>query len=304
VSTAVVYQMAYFPAAAYEQAWELGLLDASMYRDHADYRREVEQQLQAMSSHGRPMRILALDVPDLIAYAQLHDRDPASRRTRLAYTDWLHGHSADFLPWPPARNADCWCGTGRKYKKCCGSPAFLAAEPPDPASLVLTVELNHVTPRVWRRVAIPSNTTLDRVHRMIQAAMGWEDTHMYVFENDEHVIIDPRSESGETSADGERLVTIATEVGDQFSYTYDFGDEWTHTVTLEEIRPGGPDNEFTVIDGDGACPPEDIGGPYHYQDLLTAYADPTNPDHDDAVEILGKDFDPAGPFEAGDARQR
>jgi hypothetical protein len=64
-----VYQMAYFPPASYEQAWERDLLDATNYRDHTDYRREVEQQLQAMSADGRgPMRIVALDVPGLLAY--------------------------------------------------------------------------------------------------------------------------------------------------------------------------------------------------------------------------------------------
>ncbi|MEU3308968.1 SEC-C metal-binding domain-containing protein, partial [Nocardiopsis sp. NPDC006832] len=25
--------------------------------------------------------------------------------------------------WPPERNRPCWCGSGRKYKKCCGSPS-------------------------------------------------------------------------------------------------------------------------------------------------------------------------------------
>ncbi|WP_370013527.1 SEC-C metal-binding domain-containing protein [Nocardiopsis sp. Huas11] len=27
------------------------------------------------------------------------------------------------IPWPPGRNQPCWCDAGRKYKKCCGSPA-------------------------------------------------------------------------------------------------------------------------------------------------------------------------------------
>ena len=93
-------------------------------------------------------------------------------------------------------------------------------------------------------------------------------------------------------ADGERLVSIATDVGAAFTYVYDFGDEWRHTVTVEEIRPGGPGNMFTVLDGGGACPPEDVGGAGWYQHLLDALTDPTSPDHDDAVERLGDDFDP------------
>jgi hypothetical protein len=57
--------MAYFPPAEYEAAWSHGLLNATSYRDHADYRRETEQQLQSLAErhprhdhrlHGRGTR--------------------------------------------------------------------------------------------------------------------------------------------------------------------------------------------------------------------------------------------------------
>jgi Plasmid pRiA4b ORF-3-like protein/SEC-C motif len=291
---ATVYQMAYFPPAEYEAAWAHGLLNATSYRDHADYRRETEQTLRAMAErHAGGIRVVPLDVPDLLAYAQRAEKDPAHRQTRLAYTGRLYETGRAAINWPPERNEPCWCQSGSKYKKCCGSPAFLTTEPPDPASLILTVELDGVTPRVWRRVAIPSNTPLDMVHLMIQKAMGWHDAHMYVFETDEYTIIDPRSDSGDIPADGERLVSIAADRGARFTYVYDFGDEWMHTVTVDEIRPRGSDNVFSVLDGGGACPPEDIGGAARYQHLLAAFADPASPGHDDAVDILGVDFDPA-----------
>ena len=289
-----VYQMAYFPPDEYEHAWALGLLAATNYRDHGDYRRELEQTVQAVTDvAATPVRIVRLSISDLLAYAQRTDQDPASRQTRLACTGWLdeQGHSS--IVWPPERNAPCWCGSGSKYKKCCGNPVFLAVQPPDPASLVLRIALHGVTPPVWRRVAIPSNTMLDEVHAMIQDAMGWYDAHMYAFETEEHAILDPRSQNADYYADAERLVSIAAETGATFTYEYDFGDSWIHTVTLEEIRPGGPDNAFTLLDGAGACPPEDIGGVGWYQHLLDALADPTNPDHEDAVERLGEDYDPA-----------
>jgi Plasmid pRiA4b ORF-3-like protein/SEC-C motif len=292
-SQPAVYQMAYFPPEEYERAWAHDLLDATSYRDHGDYRREIEQTVQALAGRGAgPIRIVALDVPDLLAYAQREGQDPASRQTRLAYTGWRYdtGHHGDL--WPPERNAPCWCGSGTKYKKCCGNPVFLAVEPADPASLILRIGLDGVTPEVWRRVAIPSNTPLDVVHRMIQDAMGWDDEHLYVFESGEDIIIDPRSTSGGIPADGERLVSIAAEAGASFSYVYDFGDEWTHTATVEEIRPGGSGNVYEVLDGGGACPPEDCGGPAGYQYLLDALADASSPDHDDAVQRLGADYDP------------
>jgi hypothetical protein len=299
----MVYQMAYFPPVEYAAAWARGLLNATNYRDHADYRRETEEALQVVAGRGGPIRIVALDVPGLLAYAQREGKDPAHRQTRLAYTGWLYETGRAAIGWPPERNGPCWCGSGGKYKKCCGSSAFLAVEPPDPASLVLTIELDDVAPRVWRRVAIPSNTPLDRVHVMIQDAMGWQDNHMYVFETGEHTIIDPRSDSGGIPADGERLVSIATDRGARFAYVYDFGEVWVHSVTVDEIRAGGPDNVFTILDGGGACPPEDVGGVAGYQHLLAAFADPASPDHDDAVDVLGADFDPAAFLHPSEAQR-
>jgi hypothetical protein len=36
---------------------------------------------------------------------------------------------------------------------------------------------------------------------------------------------------------------------------------------------------------------EDVGGAGGYQHLLAAYADPAHPDHGDALDTLGSDFD-------------
>lgn len=287
----VVPQMVYFPPAEYAEAWSRDLLDATNYREHPDYRREIEQTLRAIEAQYPSLQIMPLDVAGLLAYAEREGADPASRTTRLGYATWLYNTGHANMPWPPERNEPCWCGSGSKYKRCCGSPTFLAQEPPDPASLVLTITLDDVDPPVWRRVAVPSNTPLDQVHLLFQLTMGWHDMHMYAFDTDAHTIVDPRSSYG-IPADGERLVSIAAERGATFTYTYDFGDGWTHTVTLDEIRPGGVDNAFAVLDGSGACPPEDSGGPYGYQGLLAALADQADPDHDDAVDRLGKGFDP------------
>jgi hypothetical protein len=289
----VVYRAAYLPAAEYEAAWDRQLLDATHYRLHEDYRREMEQTLQALAAEpDASAYVVPLDVDGLLDYARREGRDPASRQTRLDYNDTLQ-HAGRDVPWPPPRNAPCWCGSTRKYKKCCGEPGFLAVEPPDPASLVLKIELDQVEPPVWRRIAAPSNTPLDQVHQMIQAAMGWQGTHLYAFETGAGTVFDPRCEAPGIAADGERLVSIATEPGQDFSYRYDFGDDWWHTVTLEEIRAADGENTFRVLGGGGACPPEDCGGPFGYRLLLRALSDPEDREHLDAVDWLGRDYDPA-----------
>lgn len=279
-----VFQLAYFPPGEYAAAWERNLLDATNYRSHVDYRREVELQLRALAEQPTAVRVVVvpLNVEDLVAYATRAEKDPASRKTRLAYTDVLYSSGRAGTRWPPERNSPCWCGSGEKYKKCCGSPEFLATEPADPASLVLRIEpvpsdsapdsaTSDAAGReaaaagtdgdgsadaaagvnAARRVAVPSNTRLDRVHLMFQQALGAAETDAYAFENDEYTIVNPESADsesidGDLAADVERLVSIASELGARFTYRCG-PEERVHTVTVEEIRPAGPENAFTIL---------------------------------------------------------
>ena len=78
-----------------------------------------------------------------------------------------------------------------------------------------------------------------------------------------------------------------------FVYDYDFGDGWEHHIAVEDIRPHGSPLKFAVcLDGAGACPPEDVGGPGGYQAFLVATADPGHEDHAELVEWFGGPFDP------------
>jgi hypothetical protein len=289
-----IYRFAYLPAAEYAAARERKLLDATMPHTHVDYRRMCQEAMRETASNrpGGRVYVVPLDVTGLLQYAEREGKDPASRQTRMDYNNSLVGDGRE-VGWPPERNAPCWCGSGRKYKKCCGAPEFLAVEVPDQASFVLRVELDGVRPAVWRRVAAPSRITLDRLHLLIQDAMGWDDQHLYAFETDEGTFVEAPSSYGDYPAFDERLVAVANEPGHHFHYTYDFGDDWSHTVTVEEVREAGPENVPRVLDGAGACPPEDCGGVPGYLALLRALTDPADPDHDDAVERLGAGYDPA-----------
>jgi pRiA4b ORF-3-like protein len=76
-------------------------------------------------------------------------------------------------------------------------------------------------------------------------------------------------------------------------YEYDFGDGWEHELTLEAILPRQPGQKYPLcIDGARACPPEDCGGVYGYENLLTVLQDPTNEEHQSMIEWLGGRFDP------------
>ena len=100
--------------------------------------------------------------------------------------------------------------------------------------LRIKLTLRDVRPPVWRRVEVASTTTLDRLHQVIQAAMGWENCHLHEFNDDEFAYssIDPEF----VDAIDSRTVTIGelAGVGDRLSYWYDLGDDWWHDVTLDE----------------------------------------------------------------------
>jgi hypothetical protein len=121
---AVRLRVPYLPAPDFAEARQSGLPNAGVAAGHEDHRREVERSLRDSISRGgaRP-GIVPIDVPGLLTFAEQEGRDPALRETWQAYAE-----SDELTPaeWPPGRNDDCWCGSGRKYKKCCGAPAFAA----------------------------------------------------------------------------------------------------------------------------------------------------------------------------------
>lgn len=138
---------------------------------------------------------------------------------------------------------------------------------------------------VWRRVLVDGAATLADVHEVIQAAFGWWNYHLYEFEigRTRYGIPDPDRDFGPKAHDARRTrLEEVAQTGSSFRYTYDFGDGWEHRVEVEDAAPATP--AVTVpgcIDGRRACPPEDCGGPWGYQELLSILADPSHPEHEE-----------------------
>ena len=148
----------------------------------------------------------------------------------------------------------------------------IAIPPPadEPSLLTLTIELRGTKPRIWRRLSLPGDLTLDVVHTLFQAAMGWTDSHLHRFQPGIEVAYDQpyfvtefdEDEGDEgTREEGVRLDQVLRSPGDRLTYLYDFGDGWEHRVTLESVAPLTPDDrEPRCLGGARACPPEDVGG--------------------------------------------
>jgi hypothetical protein len=148
---------------------------------------------------------------------------------------------------------------------------------------------------VWRRIQVPSTTTLARLHDVIQRAMGWLDYHLHEFEiNGVRYGIDDGEGWGEAPKDERRarLATVAP-VGISFAYQYDFGDSWDHDIDVEALLPQQAGTLYPVcVAGAKACPPEDCGGTPGFEDLLAVLADPEHEEHEDMRTWAGAGYDP------------
>ena len=92
---------------------------------------------------------------------------------------------------------------------------------------------------------------------------------------------------------GLTLDQIAPHEGVRLRYVYDYGDNWIHEITVENRRRPVPGRRYPVVlEGRRATPPEDVGGPHGYQDLLEVLQDPENEEHVRYRMWVGPRFDP------------
>lgn len=165
----------------------------------------------------------------------------------------------------------------------------------------LMVSLNFVEPRVWRRLWVPDSLTLAQLHLVIQTAMGWTNSHLHEFEiaGKRYEPVDEQAQMHGPAGLDETHVRLTEVLGPEvasFMYTYDFGDNWRHTVLIERRkRVNESINAWPMcVAGQRACPPEDVGGSGGYQDFLEAIGDPAHEEHIAMWRWNGGPFDPNG----------
>lgn len=168
------------------------------------------------------------------------------------------------------------------------------AQPGDPL-LQVRIALEDVdSPPVWRRVLIPAAYSLDRVHAVIQAAMGWEDCHLHAFRTGgvSYGAPDLDDELGYRDETKVRLADLAM-TAKRINYEYDFGDSWEHELVVEAREVAADDGVYPAcVAGEGACPPEDCGGSYGFAEFKELLAGPPSAEREEMLEWAGGDFDP------------
>lgn len=163
----------------------------------------------------------------------------------------------------------------------------------------LRVELLDIKPLIWRRLLVPADIKLPKLHQCLQLTMGWTDSHLHQFKVGETHYGIPDPEWSELEMLDERRVRLCDLIGEaqrEIGYEYDFGDGWEHRIVLEQVDPP---NEFMryplCTAGERACPPEDVGGMPGYEEFLKIIRDPEHEEYGQSLLWAGsRAFDPEG----------
>lgn len=161
----------------------------------------------------------------------------------------------------------------------------------------LKVTLDGIRPLIWRQILVPGNTTLNIMHDILQIIMGWKDYHLHHFFISNRYYGDPEfDEYGDLEMIPEEefiLSKVITGEGFRFKYVYDYGDNWEHSLIVEKISYSDKrENHPICIQGERACPPEDVGGRWGYKDFIKAISKLNHPEHDEYLTWVGGEYDP------------
>ncbi|HIJ57318.1 MAG TPA: plasmid pRiA4b ORF-3 family protein [Deltaproteobacteria bacterium] len=159
----------------------------------------------------------------------------------------------------------------------------------------IKITLKDIKPPIWRRLQVTNDTVLEKLHEIIQIAMGWDNYHLHQFIDGDTYYVQPDSDYDDVmkSENGVAISQLVSGEGARFHYEYDFGDGWVHEILVEKILPVEKGKQYPVcIKGKRACPPEDVGGVWGYSDFLETIMNPKDPEYDNMLEWVGGDFDP------------
>lgn len=161
-------------------------------------------------------------------------------------------------------------------------------------ALQFRIQLKNVQkPPVWRQVIVPESFTFEQLHLVIQEAFGWANYHLYQFSPLGYgsnpiiaILSDEDWDKPDKDASKTKLSSIFKTEKMKYTYIYDFGDDWTHSILLEKKLPEKV-IKVTCLAGKGACPPEDCGGPWGYEQMKEIVKDPKHQEYNEMREWLG-----------------
>lgn len=162
--------------------------------------------------------------------------------------------------------------------------------------LQLRIEVAEIEPPAFRVVQLESTRTFHLLHEIIQWSFDWKNYHLYEFRVGRARVILPSPDFPEQAGlhpRTTRLGDLLSETVRRFSYTYDFGDDWVHDITVEKRLPPDPAVRYPVcLAGARAGPPDDCGGPRGFENFLAAWSDASHSEHREMRDWAGEHYDP------------
>jgi len=157
----------------------------------------------------------------------------------------------------------------------------------------IKITLKDTKPPIWRRILVAPEITLNKLHDVLQIAMGWTNSHLHQFETPDGYFADPLFELEETqNSKKATLRSVLCEPKSSIRYEYDFGDGWDHQIVLEKLVELDQPVLALCLGGARSSPPEDCGGAWGYANLLEILKDPKHPEYESMTEWLGSEFEP------------
>lgn len=139
----------------------------------------------------------------------------------------------------------------------------------------IRVRLREISPEIWRRLLVRSDSTIADLHYTLQIAMGWTDFHLHQFTIHGKRYGISRLSGIWFSDDPKqiRLEDFRFRINERFLYEYDFSDLWQHEIRIEKKLPLDPKKTYPIYTGGSRlAPPEECGGPLIYMKLQQKYS--------------------------------
>ena len=135
---------------------------------------------------------------------------------------------------------------------------------PIPPIYKLHIWIRQISPMIWRRILVRSESSIAQLHDVIQIAFGWTDSHLHRFRihGRDYGINRPGGTGFAQDARQVRLSDFQFRRNERFLYEYDFGDSWQHEVRIEQVLSEESTRRYPLcVGGQRNSPPEDCGGP-------------------------------------------
>jgi hypothetical protein len=171
----------------------------------------------------------------------------------------------------------------------------------------LKIQLENVPFEISRKVLVPESISMHELHLIIQITMGWENSHLYQFSDKKG--LDRTIEASDSEFDEDFLNSLPDRVnridaevarlkeefyenleGKPFFYWYNFGDDWWHKISFQKVTKKDLEvyqNLPVCLEAKGACPPEDVGGPWDFYNFFMTVNEPKSKEGKEFREWLG-----------------